>query len=372
MGKGIISVNDARIIADSTGSLTAAVDTSHVYESKYRHMARKREVNVKVISGDSDNYLMRHFPLLDKTDIAEMRGTDQSHKYIHFGSITVSIEPLIHSLFLKNHGKKIMGICAIIDTMFKRFDESIISLHQFDLSQRRADFICMPDHCLSLTDENLLKRVSVLLIFDNLSVEPGCELFNICVGHVTTCTNTLNPTGEKNRIRNIPIRGVEEVNYEQVAGKLLTSLNEVQNGDPMCFMQDGDDSVIMKPRNILEKMKLKRQPKVVLRKNYTASTSDKTHMLRMPKLTRTLSDPRRSTDNKMNMAPLSAEVGPDSKIIGGSTRRFVVTDNDLKRMIREDKEAKLRKFQESKTKLRLVDSSVIDSQGFDESTVQRE
>lgn len=367
MGRGIISVNDARIIADSTGSLTAAVDTSHVYESKYRHTARKREVNVKVISGDSDNYLMRHFPLLDKTDIAEIRGTDQSYKYIHFGSITVSIEPLIHSLFLKNHGKKIMGICAIIDTMFKRFDESIISLHQFDLSQRRADFICMPDHCLSLTDENLLKRVSVLLIFDNLSVEPGCELFNICVGHVTTCSNTLNPTGEKNRIRNIPIRGVEEVNYEQVAGKLLTSLDDAQNGDPMCFMQDGDDSVIMKPRTFLEKMKLKRQPKVVLRKNYTASTSDKTHMLRMPKLTRTLSDPRRSTDNKVNMPSLSSDIGFDSKVMGGSTRRFVVTDNDLKRMIREDKEAKLKKFQESKTKLRLVDSSMMDNQGFEKS-----
>ncbi|DBA37114.1 TPA_asm: P3 [Pinellia alphacytorhabdovirus 1] len=359
MSGSMISVNDARIVADSTGSLTAAISTNKIYESKYRHMARKREVNVKVISRESNQYLMRHFPLLDKEDVAEMRGADNSYKYVHFGGITVSVEPLMHSLFLKNHGQKIMGICAIIDSMFNNFDESIISLHRFDLSQKRADFICMPDHCLSLTDEHLMKRISVLLIFDHLAVAPGCELFNICVGHVTTCSNTLNPTGgQSNRIRNLPVRGAEEVSYEQVSQELIKSLGNRSNDDDICFMQDGEDTVILKPRGALTRLGLRRPGRSVIRKNYTASSNDKSKLLIMPKLTRTMSDPRRSTDIKVGYSMRDVR---DRDEASASSTHIIITDSELKKQIREDRDRRVQQYREFKgDRLRLKKKNDLD------------
>ncbi|DBA37187.1 TPA_asm: P3 [Rubus alphacytorhabdovirus 1] len=338
--KGIISINDARAITDATGSLTAAVDTSQIYQGKFKSIARKKEVNVRVLSNENNNYMLRHFPLLDKDDIAEIRSMDSSFKYIHFGCITVSIEPLMHTLFLKKYGKNIMGLCVIMDTMFNQFEQSIISLHKFDLSCERADFICMPNHCLSITDEHLTKRISIMLLVDKIDVRPGCDLFNVCVGSINTCTNTLNPTDVEMRVRSIPIRGSEEVEFKAVEASLASAFGNSESESDFGFMQDGKEVTIMRPQSVLSRIGWKKPPRRVIRKNYVTSEKGEDSMLKLPKLTRTLSAPRRSfkiDEPSLERHPSKFRQSGDD-VIKVVRNPIVIQDSDLKRLIREDRE----------------------------------
>ncbi|DAF42286.1 TPA_asm: P3 [Asclepias syriaca virus 1] len=268
--KGIISVNDAKAVIANNGSLTAAVNTSKIYEGKYRRVARKREVNVKVLANPDNNYMMRNFPLFDKADIQEMKSEELNSKYVHIGCISVSIEPLMHHRFLEKYGKNLSGVCAIIDTTFRDFDQSIISLHRFDLSSKRADFICQPNHCLSVTDGNLFRRVSVLLLFNHIDVDEGGELFNVCVGHITTCTNTLNPTEGANRDKNLTLNGTECVEYDEVKDDIYNAMITSREKEGLELIQDGDDQIVMGKKNLLTFLKLKSNPRIVVRKNFIA------------------------------------------------------------------------------------------------------
>ncbi|WAB68503.1 movement protein [Daphne virus 1] len=291
--KGIISVNDAKSIIASDGSITQAINSGSIYEGKYRKTARKREVNVKILANDEGNYLMRSFPLFDQSDVNEMRAESAMSKYIHIGCLTISIEPLIHHRYLAKYGKSIEGLCVVYDNTFRDMDQSIISLHQFDLSTKRADFICQPNHCLSVTDENLMRRVSIMILFNKINVEPGDELFNVCIGHITTCTNTLNPSGDVKGEHSIALRGTVEVPYEDVKDNLLRAVKDLGPNRGLRLEKTGEDDITMKKKTVLSSLGLISSPKVVIRRNYVAPFITKqVH----PPMARSASLPRNSLD----------------------------------------------------------------------------
>ncbi|DBA37195.1 TPA_asm: P3 [Scutellaria alphacytorhabdovirus 1] len=269
--KGIISVNDARAIVAANGSLTSDIKSSQIYDGKFKKIARKREVNVKILANSDRFYLMRCFPLFDSSDLQEMRSEDSTNKYLHIGCISISIEPLIHHRFLESYGKNINGVCAIVDTTFRNLEQSIISLHKFSLGSKRADFICQPNHCLSLTDENLMRRISVLIMIDSIDVDPGNELFNICVGHITTCTNTLNPSGNITQAVNIALTGTSQVDYKEVGETLQEAFLESSRKGSLDLVPEGEDITTLKNRNFFARLGLVSSPKVTVRKNYVVN-----------------------------------------------------------------------------------------------------
>nr|DBA37149.1 TPA_asm: P3 [Pogostemom alphacytorhabdovirus 3_Pog] len=269
--KGIVSVNDAKAIIAANGSLTSDIKSSQIYEGKCKKIARKREVNVKILANSDRFYLMRCFPLFDSSDLQEMRSEDINSKYLHIGCISISIEPLIHHRFLETYGKDIHGVCAIVDTTFRNLEHSIISLHKFSLGSKRADFICQPNHCLSLTDENLMKRISVLIMIDSIDVDPGNELFNICVGHITTCTNTLNPNGGQTKAVNIALTGTSAADYAEVSDSMQEAFLESSRIGSLDLVQEGEDVTTLKTGGILAKMGLVSTPKVTVRRNYVVN-----------------------------------------------------------------------------------------------------
>ncbi|AJG39176.1 4b protein [Wuhan Insect virus 4] len=292
---GLISVNDAKAVVAINGSLTSFIDSSKVYEGRARHIARKREVNVKILATKDNKYLMRCFPLLDNNDVSEMRADKKNNKYIHIGCISVSIEPLIHARYLKKYGKEMEGICAIMDTTFHDIDQSIISLHRFDLSHKRADFICQPNHSLSITDDNLMRRISVLVIFDCPKVDEGNELFNICIGHITTCTNTLNPTSLEGET-SFGVIGSTPVEFAAVKDHIENALNPMGGTPCIELSEDGADDIIMKKKSLLSKVGLIKAPKVVIRKNYAMRPREHDRIESSSDLKRCSSLPRNSLD----------------------------------------------------------------------------
>ncbi|DBA37233.1 TPA_asm: P3 [Wurfbainia alphacytorhabdovirus 1] len=267
--KGIITANDARAIIASDGSIITNLNPSKIYDGKYRSVARKREVNVKIIANMDRYYMMRCFPLFDKHDISEMRMETDTNKYVHIGCISISIEPLIHQRFLDVYGKGITGICAVVDTSFLSLEQSIISLHKFSLSSRRADFICQPNHCLSLTDDNLLRRISVLIIIDNIQVQDGCELFNICVGHITTSTNTLHPGSKDKTMTTVALNGAESIRYNDVKEKLEDAFKETKSRGSLELEPEGEETIKMQKKNIFQRLGLITSPKVTIRRSFS-------------------------------------------------------------------------------------------------------
>ncbi|DAF42444.1 TPA_asm: movement protein [Bacopa monnieri virus 1] len=335
--KGIVSVNDARAIVASNGSLTSDIKSGQVYDGKYKKIARKREVNVKILANTDRYYLMRCFPLFDASDIQEMRAEDSANKYIHIGCITISIEPLIHHRFLEKYGKNVKGVCAIIDTAFRNLEQSIISINKFDIGSKRADFICQPNHCLSLTDDHLMKRISVLILIDNIDVDPGCELFNICVGHITTCANTLNPNGQSSKATNIALIGTSVVEYDDVSEQMQEAFRESEKKGCLELVPDGEDVMTMKSGGIFARLGITKPPKVTVRRNYVVNLPDLNNASSsyMPasfdntSVRRTVSLPRNSLD--------MAIVRCAKEGLFSDVRKNITREEALKK-VREDRE----------------------------------
>nr|DAF42334.1 TPA_asm: P3 [Lotus corniculatus virus 1] len=265
---GIISVNDARLAIDKDGSLTAVIGSNTIYNRSHASFARKKEVNVRVVASDGGDLLIRNMPLFDEHDLKEMQNQSGEFKYVHIGCITVSIEPLIHHKFLAQYGKSIKGICVVFDSTFEVFEESIISAHQFDLSAGRADFICYPNHCLSASDCNLNERLSVLLCMDNIRTKKGNELMTICIGHITTGTNTLNPSGgAPPSLKTVGVTGTIEVEMNQIGDDIVHRLNMARQSGTLDVVPTGGDQFIRPKHKGLKHYFLK-PPKVVVRRNY--------------------------------------------------------------------------------------------------------
>nr|DAF42388.1 TPA_asm: P3 [Pelargonium radula virus 1] len=276
MSPGLVSVNDARIALESDGSLTALIGSSSVYDKKHASCARKKEVNVKVVSSDGGDLLMRNVPLFDEHDLKEMRNQSGDFKYIHIGCITVSIEPLIHQKFLAQFGKSVRGLCVIFDSTFEIFEESIICAHKFDLSEGRADFICYPNHCLSASDENLRDRLSVLLCMDNIRVRKGNEMLTLCIGHLTTGTNTMNPADTcVTGMKSIDVMGASEIGINEITPDISARL-EAAKTNGMLYLEPAGGDQYIRPRHHGIKKYFMKPPKVVIRRNFNTATMDDT------------------------------------------------------------------------------------------------
>ncbi|DBA36994.1 TPA_asm: P3 [Cynara alphacytorhabdovirus 1] len=298
MTTGIISVNDARLAIEQNGSLTALIGSNTVYDQKHASYARKKEVNVKVVSSDNQDLLIRNMPLFDESDMKEMANQTGEFKYVHIGCITVSIEPLIHQRFLSTFGKSIKGVCVIFDSTFEVFEESIICAHKFDLSEGRADFICYPNHCLSANDNNLCERLSVLLCMDNIRVKKGNEMLTVCIGHVTSGTNTLNPGGHPSGpMKTVGVKGTSEVDLESMGDEVVSRLESARENGLLDVVPAGGDLYIRPKRSGLVKYFMK-PPKVVVRKNYNTAV--------------TLDTERRATEREVKDAPRQSFSAPSS------------------------------------------------------------
>ncbi|DBA37045.1 TPA_asm: P3 [Ilex alphacytorhabdovirus 1] len=276
--RGLRTVNDTKLVVETDESITVAIGSRDVYKGSYASSARKKEVNVTIMSTDKSNILLRHMPLFDEADINQMQSSSTNFKYIHIGCITVSIEPLVHQRYLKEYGGKIKGMCIIFDTTFEDFSESIISAHVFTLSELRTEFICYPNHCLSVTDVNISERISVLLCLDNIKVKKGNEMISLCIGHITTGTNTLSPdrylaNGESN-LNKINNHDTSEVNVNDIDDTIKTTLSQAVKHDSLCISPSGADQLLIPKRSILQKL-ISKPPKIVVRKNYVADETPK-------------------------------------------------------------------------------------------------
>ncbi|DBA37024.1 TPA_asm: P3 [Garlic alphacytorhabdovirus 1] len=224
----MLNVNDVRKSILKQGSLTAAVGTGTIYSGDMNRYARKRELNIIITSVGSKDIIMRQVPLFDQPDLDLFRKESDNNKYLHIGCITVSIEPLIHHRFITNYGNLISGHCAIVDASFNKLDESIISLHKYELKKGRADFVSYPNHCLSVTDPHIGKRLSVMLGINGIDVEPGTELFSLCIGYIITGVNTLNPTGMVGT-KNFAITGAASAELTDIVSEDVQNMEESYN-----------------------------------------------------------------------------------------------------------------------------------------------
>lgn len=242
----MINVNDVRKQIIKSGSLTSAVGTGYVYDGSYNKYARKRELNLRVSSSGDKNIMMRHVPIFDDEDLRALRSEANSNKYIHIGCLTISIEPLMHKRYMDLYGDKMRGICAVIDTTFADPAESIISAHRYELSKGRADFVSMPNHCLSLLDPNLKQRLSVMISLDGINVKKGNEMFNVCIGYIVTGVNTLNPT-KAISMSNIPITGTSECEPGDLSEDMLEGIKG-SNGNLLISHDPSDDDIYIKSK----------------------------------------------------------------------------------------------------------------------------
>ncbi|UZP80988.1 movement protein [Alphacytorhabdovirus ribes] len=245
----MLNVNEVRRDIKKLGSLTAAVSTGTVYDGKYNRYARKRELNIIITSTGHPDFLIRQVPLFDKQDLDILRADSEVNKYLHIGCITISIEPLLHQKFMKNHGDKISGYCAIVDSTFRNLSESIVSLHSYELHKGRADFVCYPNHCLSLTDPHLSRRLSVLIGISGIDVDPGVELFSLCIGYIITGVNTLHPTSGKG-ISSLAITGTSDMEYSEISPRGVQALEGSYN-DVKIINLPSDEDVYLKSKGSL-------------------------------------------------------------------------------------------------------------------------
>ncbi|UJP29481.1 putative movement protein [Strawberry virus 2] len=249
----MLNVNDVRKDISKFGSLTAAVGTNTVYDRKYTRYARKRELNIIITSTGNPEFLIRQVPLFDKQDLDALRSESEINKYLHIGCITVSIEPLMHQKFIRDHGNKIAGHCAILDSTFRNLSESIISLHAYELKKGRADFVSYPNHCLSLTDPHIGRRLSVLIGINGIDVDPGVELFSLCIGYIITGVNTLHPTDRKGST-SLAITGTSELDYSDILPTGLQSLEGSYNDVNIINLPSDEDVYLRSKGNFLSNL----------------------------------------------------------------------------------------------------------------------
>ncbi|DBA36987.1 TPA_asm: P3 [Conopholis alphacytorhabdovirus 1] len=242
----MINVNDVRKSLIKHNSLTAAIGTGVVYSGKFNRYARKRELNIIITATGDEKFMIRQVPLFDSADLDMLKADSEVNKYLHIGCITMSVEPLMHQRYLKDYGEGIRGYCMLVDSTFQRLEESIISAHEYNLSHGRADYVCFPNHCLSMTDRNIGDRLSVLVGFDHIDVKPGTELFNLCIGYIITGVDTLNPTGSKG-ITSFPINGSAELDVSSLLTDGITDFQQAYNKVDI-VSNPSDDDIYLKSK----------------------------------------------------------------------------------------------------------------------------
>lgn len=223
-----------------SGSLTSAVGTGTVYSGMLNKYAKKRELNIVVTSSGSNNVLIRQVPLFDQMDLDMMKKDKENNKYIHIGCVTISIEPLLHQRYISKFGTAISGHCALIDSTFRNLDESVISVHKYCLDKGRSDYVSYPNHCLSLSDPHIQKRLSVILGIRGVNVDPGVELFSVCIGYIVSAVNTLHPNGMKGMV-NFPILGTEDASVDDLEGSDISEIESNYNNTSIISVPSEDD-----------------------------------------------------------------------------------------------------------------------------------
>ncbi|AYH53270.1 putative P3 protein [Trifolium pratense virus B] len=236
----MLNVNQVRKHVLKTGSLTAAVGTGTVYSGVMGRYAKKRELNIIITSSGSNNVIIRQVPLFDQEDIDIFKSDVEKNKYIHIGCVTISIEPLMHQRYINTYGSAISGHCALVDSTFNKLDESVISIHKYDLSKGRSDYVSYPNHCLSLTDTHLQKRLSILLGIKGVNVEPGVELFSVCVGYIVSTVNSIH-SGVMKGIHNVAIQGSEDATPDLLEGNNTEHLTNNYNNTEIISLPSDDD-----------------------------------------------------------------------------------------------------------------------------------
>ncbi|DBA37165.1 TPA_asm: P3 [Primula alphacytorhabdovirus 1] len=236
----MLNVNSVRKQVLKSGSLTAAVGTNTVYSGSQSKYAKKRELNIIITSSGHNNVMIRQIPLFDQEDLDVMRSDRDRNKYLHIGCVTISIEPLLHQRYITKFGSDIHGHCALIDSTFKDLEESIISVHKYGLEKGRSDYVSYPNHCLSLSDPHIQKRLSIILGIKGVNVEPGVELFSVCIGYIVSAVNTLHPTDTRG-IHNVPILGTEDATNETLEGKDLAEIEKKYNNTNIISLPSDDD-----------------------------------------------------------------------------------------------------------------------------------
>lgn len=278
----MLSVNDVRKDLKKLGSLTAAVGTGTVYDRRYNRYARKRELNIIITSTGSPEFIIRQVPLFDKQDLDALRADSEINKYLHIGCITVSIEPLMHQKYIQDHGDKISGHCAIVDSTFRQLRESVISVHRYELHKGRADFVSYPNHCLSLTDPHIGRRLSVLIGINGIDVDPGVELFSLCIGYIITGVNTLHPTGIKG-CSSLAITGTSEIEFSDIIPSGVTDLEKAYNDVDIISLPSDEDIYLKSKGKFLSNLLYGRRD--IKRRTMRLKT-----MLPTPSIPRSLSD----------------------------------------------------------------------------------
>lgn len=273
MATSAINVNDLRKTVEKNGSLASAIGTSSVYSGEYKTYARKRELNITITGKGNEEIMMGNLPLFDSSDLNDMRSDAATNKFIHIGMISVSVEPLLHQRYIDEYGDSIKGYCAIYDGSFQKMEEAVISLHQYHLRNGRADFVSFPNHCLSLTDPNISSRVSMMMGIDGISVKEGTELFNVCIGYLVTCTNTLNPTGSRG-IKDIPVTGTQTATSMEVFGDKAATAFEMSFNARSVHLQVSDNDTYIKDKQGFLSWLYRKPQRHIRRRNFKTSNSN--------------------------------------------------------------------------------------------------
>ncbi|DBA36934.1 TPA_asm: P3 [Artemisia alphacytorhabdovirus 1] len=249
----IVNVNSVRQHIVKSGSLTSAIGTGLIYKGKYNQYAKKRELTLVVTaSGGDSKTIINQCPIFDQDDLDEMRKDMETNKYIHVGCITISIEPMMHQRFMDKYGDKISGHCAIVDASFRKLDESIVSIHKYNLKKGRADYVTFPNHCLSLSDETLGRRLSLLLGFKGLDVDAGAEMFSVCIGYIVSAVNTLHPTPFQGS-SGVAIQGTEKMDALEMGTNDRITLEQSYNKVDLITAPSDNDHYFKSKGNMLWK-----------------------------------------------------------------------------------------------------------------------
>lgn len=236
----------------SDGSIIASVGSRDLYDLRTVSCVRKDELNIKITACGDDHLIIRNLPLLDAQTLREFRHLARSQQYFHLGCCTVTLTPLFHHAFIRNYGKQLKGMIALVDTTFEDPLQGVIASFKFDLGQGRVDFISMPNHALSLTDPNLADRLSVVVMMDAMKVKTGNEMFNLAIGWAGVTSNTLNPS-LRHTDEQYPIANAEELKFSDFPPEFTTALNRCVQGclNPAltsALLQDRDDEFLQQRR----------------------------------------------------------------------------------------------------------------------------
>lgn len=248
---GVKTVEDMRESVRLNKSLTAAIPSKKIYPQKeFRRIARRREVNLTVISDGNGEVMVKSLPLFSDQDIADMRQDSLANKFVHIGLVTVSVEPLIHNQYLVIEKGNMTGMVALFDSMFNDLPHAIIAGAEYDLAPGRAHYAAMPNHFLSLTDGFLKERLCLLFSVSGIRCRKDIELFNICVGYEVTCTNTMELTNHERRliVNQIFIEGtktLEENTIKNSAFMDVEAIREHFDQRAMHIQSYGEDDVIV-------------------------------------------------------------------------------------------------------------------------------